>query len=184
VAVAGLGTITITGYSLFPSTAGNISVTLDSNTSANVPYLGIFGGNNEDEIDLETGGELLQISFSQPVVIDSLDLNKLFLAGLRGDTSDEIAGISFFRGGSLLGTSFYTGTANGQLQVINPFGLVKIDTLQFWPKPISSATDMSNSDFGVSSLTVTPVPEPGTLVLFISGFAALAARRRWRRTSS
>jgi hypothetical protein len=178
VPVAGLGTITIAGFKPWPSTPGNIGVTLDSNSSSQVPYIGVTGGNNWDEIDLESPAEVLQIAFSTPVVVTTLDLNKLFLAGLRGDTNDEVAGVNFLFGGSFLGANFYFGTQNGMLTVNNPFGNVKIDTLQFWAVPTSNATDTSNSDFGVSALTVTPVPEPGMLLLFGSGLAAIALRLR------
>lgn len=182
--VAGIGTVTITAYKPFPGTLAAIAVTLDSNTPSSVPYLGVFGGNNEDEIDLEVPAELLQISFSNPVYVTTINLNKLFLAFKRGDPFTEVAAISFLRGGTLLGTNLYPGTANGLFQANSPFGPVKVDTLQFFAFPTSSSTDAGNSDFGVSSLTASPVPEPGTLALLASGLAALAARRRLRRTNS
>jgi hypothetical protein len=181
--VAGLGTITMTGFSIWPGTPGNISVTLDGNSSNSVPYLGVAGSNNDDEVDVATIGELLQISFSRAVQVTTLDLNKLFVAGVRGDTYNEIAGVNFLYQGSFLGTSFFSGTQNGMLTANSPFGNVKVDTIQFWAVPTSNATDASNSDYGVSGLVVSPVPEPGTLLLLGSGLAAIATRRRLRRIS-
>lgn len=181
VAVAGIGTITITGFKPFPNTLGNIGVTLDSNSSSQPAYLGITGGNNFDEIDIEPPSEVLQISFSRPVYVTTLSLNKLFAAGVRGDPIVEIAGVNFLNQGSFLGTNLFFGTANGMLKVNGPVGAVKVDTLQFWAVPTSNITDAANSDFGVSALSATPVPEPGTLVLLGSGLAAVAARRRLRR---
>jgi PEP-CTERM motif-containing protein len=180
--VAGLGTITISGFSNWPNTPGNISVTLDSNSPSQVPYLGVYGGNNLDEIDVQTS-ELLQISFSQPVFVTTIDFNKLFVAGVRGDTNNEVAGVNFLLGNLFL-TSFYFGTQNGLLTVNNPIGNIQIDTIQFWAVPTSSATDSSNSDFGVSGLgaSLTPVPEPGMLVLFGSGLVAIATRIRRRKS--
>ena len=181
--VAGLGTITISAFKPWPSTLGNIGVTLDSNSSSLVPYLGVTGGNNWDEIDIEPPAEVLQITFSAPVFVNTLDLNKLFLVGFRGDTNNEVAGVNYILGGSFLGANFYLGTENGMLTVNNPFGNTPIDTVQFWGVPTSSATDTTNSDFGVSALSVTPVPEPGTLLLLGSGLTLIAARLRRRKSS-
>lgn len=183
VAVAGLGNVTITAFSPYPNTLGNIGVTIDQSSGSPVPYLGVVGSNNDDEIDVDFSGEVLQISFSVPVYITTIDLNKLFLAGISNDTNNEVAGVNFILGNSF-GTNFYVGTANGQLSIHNPFGNTPIDTLQFWAVPTSNATNDTNSDFGVSGLgaSLSPVPEPGMLVLFGSGLAAIATRIRRRKS--
>lgn len=181
--VAGLGSVTITAFSPWPGTLGNIGVTLDINSSSQAPYLGVASGNEMDEIDVANSGEVLQIVFSAPVFLNALDLNKLFVAGVRSDLIVEIAGVNYLNQGAFLGTGFFFGTENGMLTVNNPFGNTQIDALQFWGVPTSDVTDSRNSDFGVSALTVTPVPEPGTLLLLGAGLAAIASRRRLRRNS-
>jgi hypothetical protein len=181
--VAGLGNVTVTAFNPWPNTLGNPGVTIDLSSGSPVTYLGVTGGFNQDEIDVDFSGEVLQISFSAPVYVTTINLNKLFLAGVSNDINNEVAGVNFIYGG-FFQTNVYVGTQNGQLTVHNPIGNTPIDTLQFWAVPTSPATNDTNSDFGVSGLSasLTPVPEPGMLVLFGSGLVAIAARIRRQKS--
>jgi hypothetical protein len=159
-----------------------LAVTLDDVTSPLVLYVGVAGGNNNDEIDVQpdppTSMELLAITFDGAVVVDSIDINKLFLAGVRGDNPTELGRVCGYLHGSLVGCLDFSGTETGRLTLSALFGGQAVDELRFTPIPTSTSTGAVNSDYGISGITVTRVPEPGTFTLLGTGLLALAAGRR------
>jgi hypothetical protein len=179
VTIPGVTTMTMTAYQPYPGTFGQLGVTLDDNTTPNVPYVGVALGNNHDEIDIQAPGEMLVINFNPQVLVVTIDLNKFFPAFLRGDNFDEQAGVTALLNNVLIGTSIFTAsTTNGQLTASLPFGGQYVSELRFFAVPTSGSQNADNSDFGVSAMILRPVPEPGTLVLLGSGLAAIAWRRR------
>jgi hypothetical protein len=78
-----------------------------------------------------------------------------------------------------------TGGNGGIFRITNPFGSDVVNQVAFIPFLTSLSTTANNSDFGVMSITYTPIaaiPEPGTLMLVSLGMLglALAGRRRAR----
>jgi hypothetical protein len=83
---------------------------------------------------------------------------------------------AFGPGGQSLGLQ---PTFDGGLKELSAF---------FTPAPLSAFRVIANSDnLRISSVTFTPVPEPGPLLLVslsLLGMACAAGRRRWKRLSS
>jgi len=180
--VPGLGTLTMTAFKPLATNSGLLGVTVDPNVSPNILYVGVTSGNNQDEIDLEPPTETLVLTFS-PSVVTTLVLNKLFPPNVRGDSGYETASVQFYANNILQGTALIVAATNtGVLSVNLPFGNVVVDELRFGNFSINSTTNASNSDYGISSLTVIPIPEPGSLALLGTGLLGLAARRRSRQT--
>jgi hypothetical protein len=176
--IPGLTTLTMTALSPLPSGTGLLGVTLDDNSNPNVPYVGVAFGNNHDEIDLEVP-EMIVIHFNPQVLVTTIDLNKFFPAGLRGDPFHELAGIAAFFNNIFVGSNVYVAsTSTGQYTINLPFGNQYVTQLQFFAVPTSNSLGSDNSDFGISALGLNPIPEPGTLLLLGTGLAGLLARRR------
>jgi hypothetical protein len=82
---------------------------------------------------------------------------------------------------AFLGTNATQEGDAGAWQVINPFGDLAVTSLDFSAFHNLNATT-NDSDYAFDSLnTVSPVPEPATLVLFITGPAGLSLARRMTR---
>ena len=160
----------------------NLSVRLDTSGSPSEPFVGIIGATQDDEIDLFTSLEMLMLEFGTAVKVNEIDINKLFLAGFAGDTHSEQGQVFALLGGVQVDSFSFTGTSStGRLTLFSPFGGKFVDELRFIALDSGAAQTSANSDYGLSSLEVTPVPEPATLLLFGSGLALLAAKRRKRK---
>ena len=89
-----------------------------------------------------------------------------------------------FLGGVLVDSFSFTGTSStGRLTLFSPFGSNFVDELRFIALDSGAAQTSANSDYGLSSLVVTPIPEPSTLLLLGTGVALLAVKRRKLRKS-
>jgi hypothetical protein len=69
-------------------------------------------------------------------------------------------------------------TANFYLTVVNGFGYAKIKNIQFGTVPSGSETFPIVGAQFIGQLTVTPVPEPATVLLLGSGTLVLLRKRR------
>ena len=167
-----------------PGFLANLSVRLDTSGSPSEPFVGIIGATQDDEIDLFTSLEMLMLEFGTAVKVNEIDINKLFLAGFAGDTHSEQGQVFALLGGVQVDSFSFTGTSStGRLTLFSPFGGKFVDELRFIALDSGAAQTSANSDYGLSSLVVTPIPEPSTLLLLGSGVALLAAKRR-KRTKS
>ncbi len=167
-----------------PAFLANLSVRLDTSGSPSEPFVGIIGPTQDDEIDLFTSLEMLMLEFDTAVTVNEIDVNKLFLGGFAGDTQSEQGQVFALLGGVLVDSFSFTGTSStGRLTLFSPFGSNFVDELRFIALDSGAAQTSANSDYGLSSLVVTPIPEPSTLLLLGSGVAFLAAKRRKRSKS-
>jgi hypothetical protein len=199
---AGANSASFTGATL-TSTGGNLTKATSPGINP-TSYIGVSGGAVANELD---GSQKLTIAFSGGgAVVSEMVLGMLFLNGQAGDKANEAANAQTLGGtscsvgiancilsasgvwrGSTTGVqnlSPATGGNGGIFRITNPFGSEVISQIQLVPWLISG-TGAANSDFGLVSLTYTPVapiPEPGTLMLVSLGMLGLvvAGRRRAR----
>ncbi len=179
---AGGGTEGIFDNSLGYATEGGITVQasgsgfaaseayLDSSSGGNPAGLGVCSGFDGTQCDPSsddnvTSGETLTLKFFS----DVLAMNPI----------DVILNPTFFRNAGH-GTTF-DGSINIQIDGLgfNPFTLVN----NFTTALTGTMFDFQyiNDEFYISSVTVTPVPLPASLPLFLSALAGLALLGRRRR---
>ncbi len=145
--------------------------------------LGIRGG-EDDEIDNNHGDiERLVIKFDEPKYLNSFEVRSLFYEDelLRQRDHRERGAASFWLDGGKIFTQQLVGVED--IETPGTKGVVDysyaqpylIDRIVF--NVPASKWYSNQSEFSVAKLDVTAVPEPISAVLFITGAAALAARR-------
>jgi hypothetical protein len=151
-------------------------------------------GSTAGEIDIN---ESISGAFSTPVVLNAFRLLFIYNGPEFGDPN-EIAQLSI-NGGTAVGTFTVSETDNlgvwslggtvsncgatteegsGCFDITNPFGSTPISNFSF--TVVSVVEEGNNSDYSLSTVDVSAIPEPGTFLLLGSGcvLAALRARRR------
>jgi hypothetical protein len=109
--------------------------------------------------------EPIYVLFSGPVTVPSLKIRSMW-----GDASDDA--VSGWLGGvQVWGPVANTAEDQFTWQEVTAGAGIPIDTLKF---------DISYADSELDDITVTPVPEPGTLSLLAAGACLLLLRRRRR----
>ena len=161
---------------------------------------GVLGGYENGEIDLDD--ESLEITYAAPQTIGSLDLGLLFAAGEEDDLYNEQAMvIATLSDGSTASytlsvvdgtTAVWSGpgsvtnvspATNGNAAVwslSSPFGGAAVVSLELVGYGPALPTTYRNNDYGLVSVTSTPVPEPGVMSLMGLGLAGLAFAGRKR----
>lgn len=184
------------GFASVASTPGDFT----HKTIAGYDVAGILGGYENGEIDLDD--EAMTITYDVAQTIDSLDLGLLFAAGEEDDLYNEQAlVIATLADGSTLSytlsvvdgtTAMWSGpgtvanvspATNGNAAVwslSSPFGAAAVVSLELLGYGPALPESYRNNDYGLVSVTSTPVPEPGMLSLMGLGLAGLAFAGRKR----
>lgn len=156
-------------------------------------------GQSEGEIDID---EILKVGFKSAGVLKSLDLSFLYRPGVYNDDVFEVALVEA-NGGVKSGTLTVTGKTSavwslggvvtnlaasskdngGSYRISDPFGDLKIAGFSLTAVANKNAkgaipTGAKNSDFALSRVEVTKVPEPTTILgLGVVGLLAVSRRR-------
>lgn len=138
-------------------------------TTGNLPNgLGVTVGIDSSEIDRL---EILRLSFSQPVMIDSFLASRFFMQGVSGDVANELGNYQVEGGGVVTFEATASDPDEGRQSFNVGSGLVSFIDF-FAPGP-------EDNDYSLVSLTFTVVPEPTTLALLgCAGLFAVGNRRR------
>ena len=149
-------------------------------------YVGIAssGGTQTDEIDYLNAQEMLVVEVAIESTVYRIEINKLFPDGYAGDSPSEQGRVCAYSSSTSLGCNdFVAASTDGRLALTISYfawGSTPATRLEFTALD-SGGIGAANSDYGISSITLSPVPEPGTMLLFGSGLAAFALRRRLHR---
>jgi hypothetical protein len=205
----GAGAVTITSADLPSGTSfvdlGFATVTASPGefthkTVAGYDVAGVLGGYEFGEIDLDD--ESIVISYDVAQTVSSLDLGLLFAALEEDDLYNEQALVTATLAGG--GTVSYTlsvidgltASWSGPGTVANvspatygnaavwslsdPFGGAAVTEVRLEATGPALPESYRNNDYGLVSITSTPIPEPGTLSLLGAGLAGLAVAGRKR----
>ncbi|MCC6641356.1 MAG: PEP-CTERM sorting domain-containing protein [Deltaproteobacteria bacterium] len=205
----GAGAVTITAADL-PSGTNFVDLGFATVTSAPGDFThkviagydvaGVLGGWESGEIDLDD--ESITITYDEAQTINSLDLGLLFAALEEDDLYNEQAMViaTLSDGSSVSYTlSVIDGTTaswSGPGTVTNvspatfgnaavwslssPFGAAAVVSLELVGYGPALPETYRNNDYGLVSVTSTPVPEPGMMSLMGLGLAGLAFAGRKR----
>jgi len=169
-----------------------------------VQGVGVSGGRTADEIDI---GEAITAKFASAVHVDAFQLAFLYDGPEFKDVQEKAQVTVMFADltqkafsltanypdsyawtglGSVSNPHPNIDSKGGFWTVSNPFGDASIKGLSFTALQGVCGRGLScdnQSDFGLASITVSPVPEPATYTLALVGLAAIgfSARRRKSR---
>lgn len=135
---------------------------------------GIYNPGYEiDEIEFP---EMMRISFSSAVYVDYFDLTDLFYEGSPGYEYEEIGWYTF--DGDFISSKFvFSQTDHSILPSPASNGEYRLDINQLiseiWFSSPGNEICRQNHEFSVAGVEVSPVPEPGTMLLLGSGLIGL-----------
>lgn len=183
----------------FTLTAGPGAKEITQKTEGGVLGLGV--AQDADKLNFKKGGdqsggeidvdEVLTVAFAKTSILDFLDLSFLYRPGVYADRVFEIALVDVL-GSAMQGMLTVTGQTSatwslggtvtnlspskkgsgGSYRIDNPFGDMKIAGFSLFPKDNSNVASFHDSDFSLSAVGATAVPEPATVVGLL-GVAAL-----------
>ncbi|BAS58721.1 PEP-CTERM sorting domain-containing protein [Leptolyngbya boryana CZ1] len=181
---------------------GVLGIGIDSSKDANGNPAGETVNNQSlGEIDID---ETLSVGFKSAGVLKALDLSFLYRPGVYNDGVFEVAlvqadggiGSGTLRvtsansavwslGGTVTNLALSSKDAGGSYRITNPFGDIKITGFslkalaQTAPNSTTTPAGAKNSDFTLSRVEVTKVPEPTTVIgLGLVGLLAASRRRK------
>ena len=139
---------------------GTVAVLNQTSSSFGINVLNTSCGSLEDsaQVDGGCGGESLQISFDQDVLLNSLRLSSFGTADEGLVTIDDTTEVS------LLNT-----------------GLHSLSNVYLFAGDVWTIGYVKGNGFSVDNFTVTSVPEPASLLLLTVGAFGVALTRRFRR---
>jgi len=176
----GAGTATLTGSGCVSQiTWSACSNPVDNSTSGGTNGFGRYPISSPNYWEAEAGGDFA-IDFSNPVAafgfygVDIGDFGGvLSLSFLNGATNVSTIGVPHEVGGSAGGNAFFFGYINTAAQ---------FDRVEFGLTGVSGGDLFAFDNMTIGSREqVTGVPEPGTIVLLVSGLLGLVAVSRKRK---
>jgi len=201
------------GYSETTLTAwGSIVISpdgyADAKTVNGYTALGVTSPGNDVDGEID-GNEAITFNFTNGLVVSDFTVAFLFANGYFSDTVNEISITTADTAGDLVTSNYLisleaiypdtynlkgadpgasvtvisdpVGTGSGVFTINNPFGNAKILSMTFFAAN-STAAGAADSDYAIGKITV--VPEPGTILLFGTGLAGLAAVGRRRKSQA